>query len=253
MKSEPGTYSIDDLERDGSEPWDGVRNYQARNFMRDMAEGDLAIFYHSSAQPTGAVGVCRICHLAYPDPTQFNKKSPYYDAKSNKEEEPVLRRQVQQRGPTLVPGRRRVCREVRGDRLVASLERRRRPRGHDRHAKGLPLIRPAGQQGALQAGVENGRGEDARTVRAGARRDTTRGCDERRALQCGRMDLVGGPTQGSPRSLAPNRRWLHACRLSLGYVATSPHRAAPSPSVRRHLRRRTARDGQHSEWVGASA
>ena len=86
MKSEPGTYSIDDLERDGSEPWDGVRNYQARNFMRDMAKGDLAIFYHSSAQPTGAVGVCRICREAYPDPTQFNKKSQYYDAKSSKED-----------------------------------------------------------------------------------------------------------------------------------------------------------------------
>ena len=86
MKSEPGTYSIEDLERDGSEPWDGVRNYQARNFMRDMTKGDLAIFYHSSAQPTGAVGVCRICREAYPDPTQFNEKSPYYDAKSNKDD-----------------------------------------------------------------------------------------------------------------------------------------------------------------------
>lgn len=86
MKTEPGTYSIDDLERGGTEPWDGVRNYQARNFMRDMAQGDLAIFYHSSAEPTGAVGVCRICREAYPDPTQFNKKSKYYDPKSKKDD-----------------------------------------------------------------------------------------------------------------------------------------------------------------------
>jgi predicted RNA-binding protein with PUA-like domain len=86
MKSEPGTYSIDDLERDGTEPWDGVRNYQARNFMREMAEGDLAIFYHSSANPPGAVGVCRICREAYPDRTQFDEKSSYYDPKSKKDD-----------------------------------------------------------------------------------------------------------------------------------------------------------------------
>ncbi len=86
MKSEPGTYSIDDLERDRTEPWDGIRNYQARNYMREMAEGDLAIFYHSSANPPGAVGVCRICREAYPDPTQFDKKSQYYDPKSKKED-----------------------------------------------------------------------------------------------------------------------------------------------------------------------
>ena len=86
MKSEPGTYSIEDLARDGTEPWDGVRNYQARNFMRDMAEGDLAIFYHSSANPPGAVGVCRIGREAYPDATQFDKKSPYFDPKSQKDD-----------------------------------------------------------------------------------------------------------------------------------------------------------------------
>jgi predicted RNA-binding protein with PUA-like domain len=86
MKSEPDVYSIDDLERDGTEPWEGVRNYQARNFMRDMAKGDLAIFYHSSAKPPGAAGVCRICREPYPDPTQFDAKSKYYDPKSNKED-----------------------------------------------------------------------------------------------------------------------------------------------------------------------
>lgn len=86
MKSEPDVYSIEDLARDGSESWEGVRNYQARNFMREMAVGDLAIFYHSNAQPPGAAGVLRIGRAAYPDDTQFNKKSQYYDAKSKREE-----------------------------------------------------------------------------------------------------------------------------------------------------------------------
>jgi predicted RNA-binding protein with PUA-like domain len=86
MKSEPDVYSIDDLWRDGIESWEGVRNYQARNFMREMAEGDLVIFYHSNAKPPGAAGVCRIAREAYPDDTQFNKKSNYYDPKSKKED-----------------------------------------------------------------------------------------------------------------------------------------------------------------------
>lgn len=86
MKSEPSTYSIEDLERDGSEPWDGVRNYQARNFMREMSEGDLVIFYHSNAKPPGAAGVARISREAYPDPTQFDEKSKYHDPKSKRED-----------------------------------------------------------------------------------------------------------------------------------------------------------------------
>ena len=86
MKSEPGAYSIEDLERDGAEPWDGVRNYQARNYMREMAEGDLVIFYHSNAKPKGAVGVAKISREAYPDPTQFDRKSKYYDPKSDPED-----------------------------------------------------------------------------------------------------------------------------------------------------------------------
>ena len=84
MKSEPDVYSIDDLKRDGKEPWEGVRNYQARNFMREMQEGDLALFYHSSTKPPGVAGVCRICAEAYPDPTQFDKRSKYCDPKSKK-------------------------------------------------------------------------------------------------------------------------------------------------------------------------
>lgn len=86
MKSEPDVYSIDHLARGGPEPWDGVRNYQARNFMREMQVGDLAIFYHSSAKPPGAAGVCRISREAYPDESQFDKKSKYFDPKSKKED-----------------------------------------------------------------------------------------------------------------------------------------------------------------------
>jgi predicted RNA-binding protein with PUA-like domain len=86
MKSEPNVYSIDHLKRDGTESWDGVRNYQARNFMREMAVGDLAIFYHSSANPPGAAGVCEIAREAYPDDSQFDEKSEYYDPKSKKED-----------------------------------------------------------------------------------------------------------------------------------------------------------------------
>ncbi|MGB8332326.1 MAG: EVE domain-containing protein [Polyangiales bacterium] len=82
MKSEPEVYSIEDLQRDGTEPWEGVRNYQARNFMRQMVKGDLVIFYHSSAAPPGAAGVCRVVREAYPDPSQFDFRSEYYDPKS---------------------------------------------------------------------------------------------------------------------------------------------------------------------------
>lgn len=80
MKSEPTTYSFDDLMRDGRTMWEGVRNYQARNHMRDdMAVGDLVLFYHSSADPMGVAGVARVCSEPYPDPTQFDPESPYHD------------------------------------------------------------------------------------------------------------------------------------------------------------------------------
>lgn len=96
MKSEPNVYSVQDLERDGRECWEGVRNYQARNLMRDeMRVGDLALFYHSNAKPSGVAGVARICREAYPDDTQFDPKSPYYDARSNPAEPRWLRVDVE--------------------------------------------------------------------------------------------------------------------------------------------------------------
>ncbi|MGB5163872.1 MAG: EVE domain-containing protein [Woeseiaceae bacterium] len=84
MKSEPDTYSIDDLERDGREPWDGIRNYQARNMMRDdMKVGDKVFFYHSNCKEPGIVGIMTVASKPYPDATQFDPDSNYYDAKSN--------------------------------------------------------------------------------------------------------------------------------------------------------------------------
>ncbi len=82
VKSEPEVYSIDDLERDGSTMWEGVRNYRARNNMRDMKVGDEVLYYHSNAKPPSIVGIARVDREAYPDPTQFDRKSHYHDAKS---------------------------------------------------------------------------------------------------------------------------------------------------------------------------
>ncbi len=82
MKSEPDVYSIDDLARDPTEIWDGVRNYQARNFLRTMAVGDLAFFYHSNTKPPGIVGLMTIIEADIVDPSQFDPAHKYYDPKS---------------------------------------------------------------------------------------------------------------------------------------------------------------------------
>lgn len=84
MKSEPEVYSIDQLAKDGKTAWTGVRNYQARNFMRDgMRVGDLVLFYHSSSEPPGVAGIARVASEAYPDPTQFDAASVYHDPDSD--------------------------------------------------------------------------------------------------------------------------------------------------------------------------
>jgi predicted RNA-binding protein with PUA-like domain len=86
MKSEPDEVSIDDLARLKSVPWTGVRNYQARNFMRDaMRIGDGVLFYHSSCPQPGIAGLAEVCSTAYPDATQFDPASPYHDPKSDPE------------------------------------------------------------------------------------------------------------------------------------------------------------------------
>jgi predicted RNA-binding protein with PUA-like domain len=87
MKSEPAEVSIDDLAAAPSKtlPWFGVRNYMARNYMRDMKVGELAFFYHSSCPEPGIAGICTVAQLAFPDATQFDKKSHYYDPKATKD------------------------------------------------------------------------------------------------------------------------------------------------------------------------
>ena len=86
MKSEPDAFSIDDLERKGQEAWDGVRNYQARNFMRDgMRVGDKVFFYHSNCAEPGIVGIAEVATDAYPDPSQFDPKSDYFDGGSTRD------------------------------------------------------------------------------------------------------------------------------------------------------------------------
>ena len=85
MKSEPDVYSIHDLARDQTELWDGVRNYQARNFLTSMAVGDLALFYHSNTKPPGIVGLAKIVEANVVDPTQFDPAHKYYDPKSSPE------------------------------------------------------------------------------------------------------------------------------------------------------------------------
>ena len=87
MKSEPGSYSINDLARDGRTAWEGVRNYQARNFMRDqMQVGDPVLFHHSNADPTGVAGLARVASAAYPDRSARDPKSHYFDEKASEDD-----------------------------------------------------------------------------------------------------------------------------------------------------------------------
>jgi predicted RNA-binding protein with PUA-like domain len=84
MKTEPESFSINDLRQKGIEPWDGVRNYQSRNFMRDdMRVGDLVLIYHSSCDPVGVAGTGRVCRTGYPDETAWNPNDHHFDPKSS--------------------------------------------------------------------------------------------------------------------------------------------------------------------------
>ncbi|MGB0564180.1 MAG: EVE domain-containing protein [Spirulinaceae cyanobacterium] len=85
VKSEPSEYSIADLSRDGEEIWDGVRNYQARNFLREMAVGDRLFYYHSNTKPPGIVGLAEVTESDIVDPSQFDPKDKHYDPKSKPE------------------------------------------------------------------------------------------------------------------------------------------------------------------------
>lgn len=85
LKSEPDVFSIDDLKKHKTTIWDGVRNYQARNFLKAMQVGDLAFFYHSNTKPPGIVGICRVIQTQLIDPSQFDPKSPYHDPGSSRD------------------------------------------------------------------------------------------------------------------------------------------------------------------------
>jgi hypothetical protein len=86
MKSEPEAYSIDDLKRDKTTMWDGVRNYQARNYMRSMSVGDKILFYHSNCEVPGVVGLAKVVRTAYPDPTQFDPSDKHFDPASKRDD-----------------------------------------------------------------------------------------------------------------------------------------------------------------------
>lgn len=105
MKSDVADYSIDDMKRDGKADWTGVRNYQARNFMRDeMNEGDLAFFYHSNADPSGIAGIVKIVSGPKPDMTQFDSRSKYFDSQATMKEPRWILREVAfvQKAPKLI-------------------------------------------------------------------------------------------------------------------------------------------------------
>jgi predicted RNA-binding protein with PUA-like domain len=86
VKSEPSVFSIEDLRRDKTTLWDGVRNYQARNFLREMQVGDEVLLYHSNAEPPGVAGIATVKAAAIADPSQFDPKSDYYDSGASKDE-----------------------------------------------------------------------------------------------------------------------------------------------------------------------
>ena len=86
MKCEPAAYTIDDLQRDGSTSWEGVRNYQARNFLREMREGDPVLFYASNADPSGVTGLATVSREAYPDQFALKKGHKYHDPKATKDD-----------------------------------------------------------------------------------------------------------------------------------------------------------------------
>jgi predicted RNA-binding protein with PUA-like domain len=106
MKTEPDTFSIEDLERKRHEPWDGVRNYQARNYMRDqMRKGDLVLIYHSSANPTGVAGVAKVYTEGHPDNTAWDPDNKHFDPKSSPENPIWFRVEVEfvERFPEVIP------------------------------------------------------------------------------------------------------------------------------------------------------
>lgn len=120
FKTEPDTYGIDDLQREGVSPWEGIRNYQARNRLRDEIQcGDQVFIYHSSCKVPAIVGLAEVVQAAYPDPTQFDPASPYYDGKSDPQAPRWLRVDVAYRGHAGTP---LTLQAVKTDPALAHLE-----------------------------------------------------------------------------------------------------------------------------------
>ena len=140
IKSEPHAYSIDDLasQPEGRDHWDGIRNYQARNFIRDdMQIGDLAFFYHSNCKPPGIVGICEIVSDAYPDHTAFDPGEKYYDPGSDPNDPRWLMRDVEFRRKT---------------RRLISLEEIKQ---HAERLEGFPLIRRGNRLSVMPVSEEH--------------------------------------------------------------------------------------------------
>jgi predicted RNA-binding protein with PUA-like domain len=140
IKSEPDAYSIDDLasQPEGRDHWDGIRNYQARNFIRDdMQIGDLAFFYHSNCKPPGIVGICEIVSDAYPDHTAFDPGEKYYDPGSDPDDPRWLMRDVEFRRKT---------------RRLISLEEIKQ---HAERLEGFPLIRRGNRLSVMPVSEEH--------------------------------------------------------------------------------------------------
>jgi predicted RNA-binding protein with PUA-like domain len=147
MKSEPDVFGFDDLVRVKREGWDGVRNYQARNYMRSMVKGDEVIFYHSNAKPPGVAGIAKVVKTAEPDPTQFDPSSKYHDPDSDPADPrwdwvtvaPVRRLDRRPAGDART---RRVPPAREGESAVGDAALRRRVRG-DRGRRRLPAMTAA--------------------------------------------------------------------------------------------------------------
>lgn len=137
LKSEPEVFSIQALEKAKGKTthWDGVRNYQARNFMRDtMKVGDQAFFYHSNAEPSAIAGIVEIVKAGYPDHTAFDPQDPHYDPKSKK------------RPTYLVHGRCAPCKNIQKATGPRAIENHTRSGKHGLTAKGQPSFCSAGEQ-----------------------------------------------------------------------------------------------------------
>ncbi len=135
MKCEPEAYTIERLEKDGVCGWEGVRNYQARNFMRDqMQVGDGVLFYASNADPSGVTGLAEIARAGYPDPFAFKKGHHYYDPESTPDK------------PTWYTVDREVRRALSGHRPARTAEADARPREHDGDSQRRPALDPAGDE-----------------------------------------------------------------------------------------------------------